>query len=64
VKKDAEGLKTSDKRIRSELKALIARDLWDTDAFWEIVNEINPFVSKAVEAIQTNTFEKMKIAEK
>ena len=64
VKKDAAGLATSSKLIRVELKALIARNLWDTDAFFEVVNEINPFVDKAVEAIQSNTFEKLKIAER
>ncbi len=63
VKKDPAGLKTSDKLIRLELRALIARNLWDTDAFFEVLNEDNPFVSKAIEAIQSNTFEKMKIAE-
>ncbi|MCX6292410.1 MAG: S41 family peptidase [Bacteroidetes bacterium] len=62
VKKDPAGLKTSEKLIKLELRALIARNLWDTDAFFEIVNEINPLVTKAVEVIQSNTFEKMKIA--
>lgn len=62
VKKDLVGLKTSDKLIKLELRALIARNIWDTDAFFEVMNEINPFVSKAIEAIQSNTFEKLKIA--
>lgn len=64
VKKDEAGLKTSESLIKTNLKALIARDLWDTDALWEVYNETNPFVKKAIETIQSNTFEKMKIAEK
>ena len=63
VKRDSIGLKTSDKIIRLQLKALIARNLWDTNAFFEVMNEINPFIATAIEAIQSNTFEKMKIAE-
>lgn len=64
VKRDPEGLKTSEKLIKVELKALIARNLWNTDAFYEVINEINPFVIKAIESIQSNMFEKMKIAGK
>jgi carboxyl-terminal processing protease len=64
VKRDEAGLKTSDKLIKIELKALLARNLWDTDAFYEVMNEINPFVAKAIESIQSNAFEKMKIAVK
>lgn len=64
VKKDPDGLKTSERLIKIEIKALVARDLWDTDAFFEIINDVNPFISKAIETIQSNTFEKMKIAER
>ncbi len=64
VKRDEKGLKTSDKLIKTELRALLARNLWDTDAFFEVMNEINPFVTKAIESIQSNAFEKMKIAVK
>jgi carboxyl-terminal processing protease len=64
VKRYSEGIKTSERIIKTELKALIARDLWDIDAFWEIYNQINPFVSKAIETIQSNAFEKLKIAVK
>lgn len=64
VKRDEAGLKTSDRLIKVNLKGLIARNLWDTDAFWEVYNEINPFVVKAIETIKSNAFEKMKIAAK
>lgn len=62
VKKDSVGLKISDKLIRLQLKALIARNLWDTGAYFQIINDINNALGKAIQAIQDNTFEKMKIA--
>ena len=62
VKKDEQGIKTSDKLIRTQLKALIARDLWNVNAYYVIINDINQFVIKALESLEDNTFEKMKIA--
>ncbi|CAN5388643.1 S41 family peptidase [soil metagenome] len=62
VKKDPEGLKISDKLIRTQLKALIARDLWNTNAYFVIINDINPFYMKALQCLQDDTFSKMKIA--
>ncbi|MBL7923168.1 MAG: S41 family peptidase [Bacteroidia bacterium] len=62
VKKDEAGFKTSEKLIRTQLKALIARDLWNTNAYYVIINDINVFYTKALESLENNTFEKMKIA--
>jgi carboxyl-terminal processing protease len=62
VKKDEAGLKTSESLIRIQLKALLARNLWDTDAYFQVINEINNSLKKAVQAIQDNTFEKLKVA--
>jgi carboxyl-terminal processing protease len=61
VKKDSSGLKTSESLIRLQLKALVARNIWDTSAYVQIINSINHALLKAVEAIQDNTFEKLKI---
>ncbi|MCM1108448.1 MAG: S41 family peptidase [Clostridium sp.] len=38
-------------RIRQHLKALVARDLWDLSEYFEIMNETNPIVQKALEII-------------
>lgn len=38
--------------LRNQLKALIARDLWDTTAFFQIINETNDIVNKAVQLMQ------------
>lgn len=62
VKKNEKGLTTSDKLLRTQIKALIARDLWNISAYNYIVNDINNFYSKALECLEDKTFEKMKIA--
>lgn len=61
---DTAGYKTSEAFLKLYMKALIARDLYDTNAYFEIINDINQPLTKAVEAIQNNTFEKLKIAYK
>ncbi len=64
VEKDSAGYITSEKAIQIHLKALIARNLWDTDAYFEISNDLNGSLKKAIEAVQNKTFEKMKLAGK
>jgi carboxyl-terminal processing protease len=64
VKKDSAGFITSERLIRLQIKALIARNLWDTDAYFEVINELNGALNKAIEAVQNKTFEKMKLAGK
>lgn len=64
VKKDEQGWKTSEVLIKTQLKALVARDLFNVEAYFQVINEINNVFNKAVESIQNNTFDKMKIAEK
>jgi carboxyl-terminal processing protease len=63
VAKDETGYKTSELLIRTQIKALVARDLWNTNAYYVIINDINVFYKKALESFENNTFEKMKIAE-
>jgi carboxyl-terminal processing protease len=62
VKQDDAGYKTSEKLINTQLKALIARDLFGTNAYYVIVNDINAFYTKALQSLEDNTFEKVKIA--
>lgn len=63
VAKDETGYKTSELLIRTQIKALVARDLWNTNAYYVIINDINAFYKKALECFENNTFEKIKIAE-
>jgi carboxyl-terminal processing protease len=67
VKRDSAGLaglKVSEPLIRMNIKALIARELWNVEGLVEVYNEMNVPLQKAIQAIQDNTFEKMKIAVK
>jgi hypothetical protein len=41
------------------LKALIARNLYDGGAFYEIINPIFPTYKKALEIMDTNTFDQL-----
>ncbi len=64
VTMDTAGYNTSLPLIKIQLKALLARNLWDTDAYFEVINDLNGALQKAIEAISNNTFEKMKLAGK
>ena len=61
VKTDEKGLATSDKLIRTQIKAIIAQDLWNTNAYFVIINDINNFYLKALESFNNDSFKKMKI---
>lgn len=44
------------------LKALIGRNLFDYDVFYQVINVLNPAYTKAVEALKDGTFEKADLA--
>ena len=48
---DADGFETSEEYLELLVKAYIARDLWTTSAFYEVVNQVNPAVLKAKEVL-------------
>jgi carboxyl-terminal processing protease len=64
IKRDNAGLKTSERLITTQMKALIARDLWDTNAYYVVINDINVFLVKALQCLQDDTFKKMKVNDK
>ena len=37
--------------LTAQLKALIARDLWDMNEYYRVMNETNPIVLKALEVM-------------
>ena len=47
--KDQEELQTILPAVKNQLKALVARDLWDMNEYFQIINETNDIVLKAVE---------------
>lgn len=52
IKQDKKQLETSKALIRLQAKALIARDLWGTNAYYRIMNTENESLKKAVEAFK------------
>lgn len=49
--------------LQNTVKALIARDLWKTSAYFEVANEMNPIYNEAVSTIKDKKlFKKLKIA--
>lgn len=61
IKKDEKGLATSGSVIRLQIKALLARDLWKNDNYYEVINEINDAYQKALEVFKNDSFKKYKI---
>lgn len=51
-----EELKRSEESIKVQLQALIARNLWGTSEFYEVINTINPTVLKGLEKISSNNY--------
>ena len=64
IERDEEGLNTSKELILIRLKALIARNLWDTSAYFEVANDLNDALNKAIETLNDNTFKKEKLVYK
>lgn len=58
----AEGLATSENIIRTRLRALLARTLWQTEAFYRVFNANDDAIAKAIEAIEDKTFRKLKLS--
>lgn len=50
--KDDDELKRTLPQLRLQLKALVARDLWDMSQYFCIINENNHIVQKALQLIQ------------
>ncbi len=58
----AEGMEVSGHIIRTRLKALLARTLWQTEAFFRVFNAEDDAVVKAIESIEDKTFRKFKLS--
>ena len=62
VEYNAEQYALSEFAIKTRVKALIGRNLYDYSAFYKVVNVLNPSYRKAVEILQDGSFEKMNLA--
>ena len=49
--------------METRLKALLARDLWTTSAYYEIMNKIDADFQQAITSMHDDTFEKLHLAE-
>jgi len=47
--------------LKTNLKALIARDLWQTSEFYEIVNQLDPIYNEAVKVILDDAYYQSKL---
>jgi len=61
VPKNDEQINKSKQLILIRLKATIARSLWDTSAYFEIISKVDNTLQKAVEQINSDIFKKQKL---
>ncbi|TNF00585.1 MAG: peptidase S41, partial [Bacteroidetes bacterium] len=59
---DEEQYKTSESLLKLRMKAKIAQDLWGYDEFFQIYNESNEILQKALKIIESNEYKKAGIA--
>ena len=52
VEYDEKGFQEGLKMIKLQLKGLLARDLWDTSEYFQILNQVNPIVQKGLELLE------------
>lgn len=62
IKRDEEGLKTSSKFMKRQLRALVANQLWSPREYYELINEGNPIFQEALKQMKSETFKKLKIS--
>jgi carboxyl-terminal processing protease len=53
IKKTEEEYKAVKDDIKKHIKALIARDLWETDEFYKVLNADNKYILKAIELLES-----------
>jgi len=61
---DQEGFNTSKKAIDIRLKALLGRNLYDSGVFYQVINDLNSNLQRAIRSLQDGTFEKANLAYK
>ncbi len=61
---DEEGYQKGKALLHNQLKALIARDLWDMDGYYRVMNRDNESVQKALELLRHDDFESLMTKQK
>lgn len=62
VKYDEQQFRTSENSLRIRTKALVARNLYGNEAFYQVINHLNPALKKALDCINDGTFDKMNLS--
>lgn len=62
IDKKPEDLKVSLPAVKIQIKALVANQLFNTTAYYQVINDLNGAYVKAQELLKDNTFDKLKIA--
>lgn len=61
VERNEDDLAVSETLIKVQLKALVARSLYKTSAYYEVSNQLNDAYLMAIQVIEDDTFDKLKI---
>jgi carboxyl-terminal processing protease len=61
LKFDEVGYKTSEHLIKLRLKSLIAQDLWGVNEMFQVYNESNEILQRAVEILKNKEYDKVKL---
>lgn len=64
LERNEEDIEVSGRRIQNLMKAYIARNLYGTGAYYQIIHELDDGLSIALEAIEDDTFKKLKLSYK
>lgn len=59
VAKDEKALKVILPSLKLQIKALIARDIWDMNEMYQILNEENKVLKRGLETLKDGTYEKL-----
>ncbi|MBS1569934.1 MAG: S41 family peptidase [Bacteroidetes bacterium] len=67
IEPDSAGMARSKPLVDVRLKALIARDVWNTSAYWQVINADNPVdksYEEALRVIKDDNLQRVKLAER
>ena len=59
LKMNEEEYKMSEEFIKLRLKAYLARNLWDTNEFYQVYNASNEILQRAIDLLQNNEYDKI-----
>ena len=61
LEKNEEEYAVSETAIKLRLKAYLARNLWNTNEFYQVYNATNEILNRAIEIIKNKEYEKVNL---